>query len=470
MYLTEELALFFADLEWDAVPDAIRVEAKRMILDTLGCIAAAAESEVGPMVDEIAALFGASTTGRQTILGASYAYGKLANAMDFDETYPPGFHVAQAAVATALSIAHARQLSGTEFLLAAIAGYELGARIAQAMGSSIVLAHDGGAQYAEIWGTSPPVIFGAVGAAAKALGLDARVTAEAYANAAALTAIPATTMWAKMIDVSNFKYCESGWLSMAGAFAALSAERGLRAIPEILDGEHGYLRMLGISRYDRSLFNAELGRHWLLSNIAYKPWPVCWRMIHPLTALDRLIGQHQFDLDAIERVSVETTPLALTLNQFRNPQPRDFFSRQFSFPHGHAMLLLGVSPGLSWLSPDDALERRAAPLRDKIELKPHPGAMSHATDVARGEYRRVFSRVTVHIGNRAYQAEAEYACGDARQSDCAWGNADIANKFRTLMGSGDAEGVIDAILNAETLQDISVVTTFMEGRATRPVA
>lgn len=42
--------------------------------------------------------------------------------MDFEGTYPPGFHNAQSAVSSALSIAQVRQLSGSEFVLVAIAG------------------------------------------------------------------------------------------------------------------------------------------------------------------------------------------------------------------------------------------------------------------------------------------------------------------------------------------------------------
>lgn len=80
-----------------------------------------------------------------------------------------------------------------------------------------MLADDGGARFADIWETSPPVLLGAIGAAPKAFRLDAGLTAEAYPIAAALTVIPATTMWSKMIIPSDFKYAESGWLSRAGA-------------------------------------------------------------------------------------------------------------------------------------------------------------------------------------------------------------------------------------------------------------
>lgn len=132
--LTEELASFFAELRWDSVPDCVGAEAKRVILDTLGCIVAASASEFGPMVREVASLFGATTSDRQTMLGASYAYGRFANLMDLDESIALGYHFGPSAVAAALAIGQARQISGKEFVLAVVAGYELGARIAEAMG------------------------------------------------------------------------------------------------------------------------------------------------------------------------------------------------------------------------------------------------------------------------------------------------------------------------------------------------
>lgn len=73
MYVTEELARFFADPRWEAVPESIRVEAKRMVFATLGCTVGAADSEFGPVVYEVGALFGATLSGGQTVLGTSCA-------------------------------------------------------------------------------------------------------------------------------------------------------------------------------------------------------------------------------------------------------------------------------------------------------------------------------------------------------------------------------------------------------------
>jgi 2-methylcitrate dehydratase PrpD len=223
--------------------------------------------------------------------------------------------------------------------------------------------------------------------------------------------------------------------------------------------------MLSISRDGRSLYTRELGTRWGLANAAYKPWPVGWRMTHGLTALDALMARNAIDVDSIERVVVETTPLVLTLSQSTDPHPDNFYKRQFSFVHGFAMKLLGVPPNASWLSPDEELERKAAALRNKIELKAHPVAMNHASDIARGEYRRVMSGVTIHANGQVYKEECDRARGDARHEGFAWNDEDVARKFRTLVGSEQDESVIDKILGIEALADVTSITDFLADRS-----
>lgn len=456
--LTEELASFFAELQWEKVPDPIRAEAKRLILDTLGCIVGGSNSEHAPMIREVAGLFGTTASGDHTSLSASYAYNRLANIMDFDESIGLGYHFGPGVVSSALAIAERQQLSGQELVLSVIAGYELGYRVAEAMGPYGPIADDGSIAYPDAWGIAPPVVFGAVGAAAKGLGLDADLTADAYAIAAALTTIPTHNAWFKCTgDLPNFKYMEAGWLAMIGTYAALAAQRGARAYPGILDGDQGYLRMLGLAHNDRNKFLADLGKEWRLSNVCYKPWPGQWWVTHPLTALDEIVSRHQFDADKIDRVVIETTPCGL-LPRYLNQQPGNFISREFSYSHSAAMMLLGVPVGLAWLSPDDETERRAAFLRDKIEVVAHPDGLRHGESLARGEGDSFPNRVTVHIGETSYQAETEYARGIARAPrPYAWGNDEAAAKFRLLVDAGRAEPAIETVLAAEKHEDLSVI-------------
>ena len=119
----------------------MRHEAKRLVLDTLGCLIAGVDCEIGSIASTMAAWFGvqpratiAGTQARGSVLGAIYANARTANALDLDETFPVGAHFGSAGVVVALALAEELGLSGSEMLLATIAGYEFAGRVASYIG------------------------------------------------------------------------------------------------------------------------------------------------------------------------------------------------------------------------------------------------------------------------------------------------------------------------------------------------
>src|SRR5258708_1259959 len=138
---TRVLSAYVSGLSLEDVPEHVRHEAKRLVLDTLGCLIAGVDCEIGSIASTMAGWFGgqsrATIAGRQSrgsVLGAIYANARTANALDFDETFPVGAHFGSAGVAAALALAEELGLSGAEMLLATVAGYELAGRVASYIG------------------------------------------------------------------------------------------------------------------------------------------------------------------------------------------------------------------------------------------------------------------------------------------------------------------------------------------------
>ena len=457
------LAGFFSALRLDRVPPAIQHEGKRLILDTLGCLDAGARSELGGLCRSLAELFGGEGTATvagagdgRSLLGAAYANGRMANCMDFDETFPLGVHFGVGAVTAALAVGETEGLNGSQVLLAAIAGYELGARVAMAVGPMAKVGDDGAVDYADVWGVAAPVVMAAVGAAAKGLGLDAETTAQAYGIAGSNAPLPAGHKWATSVHLPDSKYCDAGWCTVTGVFAALSAARNATGFTTILDGDRGLARMCGAAAGDPAALTRGLGEKWLLADITYKPWPCCRFTHYPLTAFSRLIESHGLQADEVEQVIVRTGPLAAS-ERFTNPRPLGFVDRQYSYPHLMAMAALAVPPG-EWLDVRWADDPRVGTFKSRVRVERH----ARGDDVWRlmegGQFRGMPGGVSVRARGRVLEADTDYALGDPWTPETLFDDARLFGKFRDLMAGDIGASMIEAVFG---LEDLATVTPLM---------
>jgi 2-methylcitrate dehydratase PrpD len=471
--LTGELATYCASLSLAEVPSAVAHTAKLLLIDSLGCIVAALRTPVAAVTHASIELFGrgneATVAGRSdkgSLAAAVYANGRLANCMDLDETFPVGHHFGVGAVVSALALAEARGRSGKDALLAIVAGYELGGRIASANGAPMYVADGRVTGYPDLYGFSGSVAFAAAAAAIKLLGLDARVARQALGLAGSNTPVPVMSKWSEAVDLPDCKYCDAGWCSLAGVFAAQSARLGMSGFGTILDGQRGLIRMLGTEAFEPDTLIGGLGERWMLADLTYKPWPTCRWTHQPLTALTRALRQAPVDATRVRRITIGTN-LLLCTPRFRNPDPRTFCSRQFSIPHMVAMAVLGIPPGPEWLDERRDDDPRVPDLRHKVTVEHWDHGDAFAHDIVAGQVRRMPARVTIELeGGRTLSADTEFALGDPWDPETAWGDAAVIDKFRVVTGlDDDAIGrIVDAALTLEQQPDVGVFARALAGR------
>lgn len=461
---TETLAAYFCGLQLKDVPVDVRQEAKRFILDMVACVVAAARTEIGPLTRTLAAAFGSSdeasvagSTIKASVLAASYANGRLGNCMDYEEAYPAGVHFGCGAFAAALALAESRKLDGADFLLAAIAGYELGARVSEAAGALMKVEDGKVTGLPDVWGIATPVVFAAAGAAAKILRYDVPLTEQAYGLAGAGTPLPTGAKWSVQVDLPNTKYCDTGWCTLAGVFGAVSASEGSRGLPGIMDGERGLFRMAGIQQADIATLVGSLGQRWMIRDIMYKPWPCCRWMHYPMTAMRQLLRQHEVDPAQVQEVVVETNACAMS-QRFLNPEPVNFTSRQFSYPHAVAMMLVDVPPGPGWLSSESDDLPHVRRLRHATRIVEHPRGSAFLKDMeASGDriVRYMPSAVVVKtINGDSYRVDEELAWGDPWHAHTRWGDEEIAQKVRGFLPAAAADELLDKIDRLEEQPDV----------------
>ncbi|WP_210584527.1 MmgE/PrpD family protein [Streptomyces sp. GESEQ-35] len=159
---------------------------------------------------------------------AALLNGTAAHAAELDDIYRDAFyHPGAPTIAAAFAVADLVDASGEDFLRAVTIGYEIGARIALAVGP---------AHYRN-WHTTGTVgTFGAAAAAAELL----RLGPDRFAGALALAATMAAGLQQTFRSPSTGKPLHAGHAAEAGVVAVLAAEKGLAGALDVLEGPAGF--------------------------------------------------------------------------------------------------------------------------------------------------------------------------------------------------------------------------------------
>ena len=290
----------------DRIPKGVRHEAKRALINIVGCALGGAEH---PAMDMTIAALGpfagpatASVLGRRERfdpLLASLLNGISSHVHDFDDTLPRNYIHASSPVASALfAYASANKVSGADFLHAFILGFEVVARI----GNATYPAH-----YDAGWHSTGSVgVFGSAIAVAKLLDLDAERTTYAI-GLAATQAAGIREMFGSM-----GKAFHPGRSAQSGYMAALLAREGFTTGRYPLEGPRGFAAVTAAA-YDLKKLTAGLGETYELSVNAYKPFP-CGIVVHPtIDACMQLRAKHDLTAEKIAAVELRVAPLVLDL-------------------------------------------------------------------------------------------------------------------------------------------------------------
>mgnify|MGYP002630560692 CR=1 FL=1 len=300
--VTREISQFIAKTTWQDIPDQARHEAKRALLNFFAvAIAGCRTQPVELALSSLAEFSGgrqATIVGRSEridALGAAFLNAAGANVFDFCDTHlPTVVHPTSPLAPALLSLAELRHVTGPQFLLAFVIGFEIECRI----GGAISPGH-----YPKGWHiTSTCGVFGAAAGAAKLLDLGAEPIAWALGNASTQSAGLCECLgWpAKSISVGN--------AARNGLFSALLAEKGFSGPPEPIAGAQGFLAAMGEPPDWAALLDG-LGKSWEVTGNSIKPYPAGF-VIHPLLdcALD---WRRQYPDLVVERIAVRGNPLLL---------------------------------------------------------------------------------------------------------------------------------------------------------------
>lgn len=442
MERTQRIADFIAGVSYADLPTPVREAAKRIILDTVGCALGALSTDMGLVVRRLVEMEGGSPqatvigTGQRTSARmAAYANARLANILDYDDTFMLQSHHAHCALAAALAACEWAGLDGKGLITAFAAGFEVGARVGHYLSPRHVLDDAG-----KVIGWTAPVgpvmgVYAACAASAHALGLPADKVQHALGLAASY--LPLKTPWKRGRSLPTIKYEDSGWTAHSGLFATLQARHGITGISAIFAGDDGLNHLVQPAhRPNPAALDADLGQHWWVTQTSFKFWPCCRWLHYSLTAFDQLLREEQVRADEIESVRFYTFAQGCNSPCFQNQDPGlNPVDLEFSYPHAAAMLALGVPPGVDWFNPAVVQSEAAAAFRHKVFVDVEPRSEEpEAWGLTEGVIR-IPSQVEVEARGRLLTRRSDFAWGDPYPGAPAFGDEDLLQKFEGMGAS-----------------------------------
>ena len=242
------------------------------VIDTLGCMIVGAKTDVAQRSYSAAVHMG-GYGGPSRVVGSSECFSRphaaflnavAGHALDFDDWEIPGNTHPTVVLLPALLAVAERRNSGQDLVQAYLAGFEVIARLGEALNFE---HYDAG------WHSTATL--GAIGAAAgcaRLMGLNPSETARAMSLACS-SAAGYTCQFG-----SNAKPVQAGFAARAGVEAACLAKAGLSAQIHVLDHPSGLAALMGGLNADRlEQVLRKIGTSYALGEhgLVLKPWPSC---------------------------------------------------------------------------------------------------------------------------------------------------------------------------------------------------
>ncbi len=436
------LARFITTASVADLPAAILDKAKRHTLDTLACgVAGAASVEGAALLDTLLA---SEPAGHEPVWGtdrrlgarsAALVNGTACHAFELDDAGGcdhSGAVVVPAAVA-AVGLA-GRAVTGREFLLAIVLGYDVARRVLEACGA--YRPHNEAGWHSTA--TCGP--FGAAAAAARILGLSEEATTHALGHAASFSG----GLWAFIHDGSQTKRIHTGRAAEGGLLAALAARGGLSGPGLVFeDVWGGFLRTFAPASAVPGALTEGLGERWRLERVAIKPYAACRGTHAAIDATGALIRAHGLRAPDIRRIRVRAPAFLVGMCGGRDLS--SLAAAQMSLPFALAVLAVRGGVGLDAFRAESRADPAVQSLMARVAMDGDPelgGSEEPFITVETTDGRSLTHRVTDPLGSPTNPVPA----------------ADHAAKVRHLAGLTLDEPAVDRLVSTvDTLDGMADV-------------
>jgi len=456
---TRGVAAFVAGLTYDRIPAEVIARIKLLILDALGCAVFGAELEWSRILRRTLAGLDSSracgvwgTAERLSAPHAALVNGTLVQSFELDDVHRAGvLHVGAVTLPPLLAIAESkRNMSGRDFLTAAVAGYEIGPRVGLCMGPEHI---------AQGWHSGATVgVYAAAAGAAAALRLSPEQVVHALGIAGTQSSGLMAAQYGAMV-----KRMHAGRAAQSGLYGALLAEAGFTGIVDVFESPYGGFCSTFSRSHDRfnlAELTADLGERFETMGVALKFYSCVGSNHTTLDAIRAIQSRAPFTPDQVEKIVVYGSQA--TADHVGWPySPQGLTSAQMNLPFCVATLLIEGDAFVEQFSESVVADPRRMALAARVEVRHDPAI------TARGARFRHLVRVEVHLADGTRHDEVVEAPRGSEQRFAA--EADVVAKFAKLtrgrLPAADADRIRDLVLGCDKLDDVGVLIRALQKQA-----
>ena len=460
MSSTRILASYLSNIRYQDLPPSVVENGKLTILDTVGNMIGAYPLILSRTFLDLAKDLGG---GREeaTLIGdgtkvsvplAAFGNGALGTMLDYGDTQSNESQRSPAStgpilVPAALAAGESRAISGKELICSTVAGYECVARICKSMDMTAE-------QEVKVVKGVSATVFAAAGAAGRALGLGEDQFLSALGMAGIYTPVPAGHKYSGDEGLTPRKDIKQGWawMCMTGAFAAVSALKGLKMLQEnnILDGDRGLWRMLGMESSMEEQITEGLGQTYHILQFHSKLNPGIATGHTAIEGATGLVKDNSIDVSDIEKIEVITSR-AIGLG-FGDQEPDGLVGMQFSIPYQISAALLAGDPGPNWYLDKTA---KSAGVTDMIKRV----SVTYDEECERAFLDSHLRMTKVSVLTKTGQ---RYETRSPRQKE-AWTADEVRRKFITTTSQVIDKHRVDNILSTiENLEEVGSISQLID--------
>ncbi len=417
--ITATMARWAAELDFDHVGAQAVHEAKRYLLDSLGCAFGGYRQEDArialEVLDDIAGEGSAAILGsgrRVDAVSASLANALMVRVMDYNDIYwqQDPSHPSDI-IPAAIACGERTGKAGRDLIVGIVLGHEFEMRLCEAAFPGI---RERGWHHATLTAFVSPIVAGRM----LDLGWEQiqhaiGISASRHATLGAVTAGKLTMM----------KNTVDPLATQSGVLAALLAERGYTGPEHVIDGKEGLVHCFG-PEWKLELLTQGLGESWRIERCGMKAFPTEALTHTPISAVLDIVREH--DLAPKDVAKVRIRSLARAADILADPtkyDPRTKETADHSLPYVIAAAIVDRQVTPAQFEADRIMDATIREQLDKVEVVADPEIESVFPQL-----QRVAATIETTDG-RALSKELDYPKGDPRNP---LSDEEIEQKFDAL--------------------------------------
>jgi 2-methylcitrate dehydratase len=451
--ISADLAQWAESLTYDNLPGEVVHQAKRFLLDSLGCaLGGYTQHDVAialGVLEEIGGTGPATVIGtgrRMDVVSATLANALMVRCMDYNDIYWKQDPSHPSDIIPAAMACTERVKSGGRELIVGIAlGHELECRLCEAAFPGI---RERGWHHATLTALVSPVV------AARMLHLPW----QKIQHAIGISGCARCTMGAVTAGkLTMMKNTVDPLATQSGVFAALLAEKGYTGPEHVIDGKEGLVHCFG-PEWKLFLLTEHLGEEWRITRCGMKFFPTEALTHTPISAVLDLVTEHDLQPEQVTEIHIRS--LARAADILADPSkydPRSKETADHSLPYCIAAAVVDRQ-----VSPAQFTPEKIANARIREQLRKVKVVADAEIEKAFPALQRVIVRVRTTDG-RELRKQIDYPKGDPRNPLT---DGEIEAKFHALaepvLSSARRRRVIDLVWGLDKLATVTELMTPMK--------